>query len=648
MGAESSYENTSSLQHLKSLVVSPKGGDVSFWFTLFKRAPTPLSSEDLVDLRFLCDVGSRFPSNLENLACFSLMCAAEAAECSEPFDSTMINSLSLAVKVLTAVVLATVRRRCLSKVLHHLDAKFFVEAAENDPQMQCLVNESDLFFPRLPARLQPDATVIVSMEGDKESLEKVSVVIREFDNDGMPTKKELIRYYKAVRKLRGNVFTRFFDILMSLMFKPGLTISVRKNNNLNAAWKHTGNHADFIREEILRALLILLNLDNFKVLDPQMSADSRFTSVLNAEIAIDRKFSFRLLSSICAVLNNCSKKLAQMMLCLAVVLFRSTEFNYELASFDSNKLISLFFVNTKFSLNENDSLSLEKLSLFFMCLATNNAFAEIFINNSDSIIDVLTYLLNIANLKYNESGSNYIHSIIVTSILLIFQAVNKKIDDDKENKTEEGNPKLSNNKYCIKVYRDKEFIDYLFDTFFDICKSNTFIPSFICLLHLISPKIKNYSLQTVNKFFLIFEKANLEQKRLIADVIASLVQIPGRHSSVKAMVLIKHNVLFDFDPTNNTCERQAILIKFASKFKRVIAKKLREGKIESASLTNIAVANVAKAMKVKNTFPEYKSFLKHPEITPNDILNTWKQWSTILAQSAVHSEIACLKNLPRV
>ncbi|OHS93998.1 hypothetical protein TRFO_11494 [Tritrichomonas foetus] len=456
-------------------------------------------------------------------------------------------------------------------------------------------------------------------------------------------------YFRSLRPFRGCFITSYTRIITSLLFKPGLTISGRKK--AQKMWVHTSHIADFTRNDIVRAILVLLSPQNCSKVGSSISrilfTSTSFSltsdnSALNDSVENSNNIPEICTSFIGSVVNifqTCTMRLKCSCLALYATLFLKSEFRDAMDAYDPSKLVSPMFRGSVFAFNPKSPISNLEISYIFMIMIGNKRVLPELTNNSLYVKLIIEYLLNLSQQKLETEGVSYIHSIILTTLLLILQSLNdfRFLNTEHDIEIDEEND-ISN--YGVNDEVKPCFADFIINALLDFCNRDSFLPSFICVLHLLAPAIKKLTLTTASRIFDLFEKSQNDVRKLLIDIFATVVQLPRKHSSLKAFIILKC-AYFKVENAIETEKEQILII---NKFLLVARKRLMK-RFEQTKLDVQSIEQVMRTMKLKKHFPQPKSFLKKPKATGVEITRTWKEWAGLLVQMASPEEFKTLKKI---
>lgn len=276
------------------------------------------------------------------------------------------------------------------------------------------------------------------------------------------------------------------------------------------------------------------------------------------------------------------------------------------------------------------------------------------------------------------------------------------LDDPFAPSSQRANPnvKLDDDDSCLG--------DFIVNKLLNFCRTETFLPSFICALHLIVPHITDFTLETALNIFNLYEKCSPEIKNQFIDIFATVVQIPKRHSSIKTVILMKSNLFkssvlsnpvsqppkksstkesaknsaqnkkksindddddddsyddeydeYEVDDddeeeeaakseqknTVTTSEQIVIIHKFISMSKKILLKKVSGNEQKTMDIMKIADVMCRMNIKLRRRFPNRKSFLKHPVTNGSEIEKSWSDWSVLICKKTSLQELKSLRKL---
>lgn len=409
-----------------------------------------------------------------------------------------------------------------------------------------------------------------------------------------------------------------------------------------------------------------------------------------------------------------------------------------------------------FLIRSPNKLYVEWISLLFISFFSNQTFLKQVVRCPSAAKEVIEFILSQPVVEQGSGKVSYIHSVILTTLLFILQnappppelqlqlkkakeealaksEVNDQNPPKNENTTKKRKKLTAAEKEAIKLeFKKRYFITYLDDPFaptnansdqkthldddgsgladfivnklLNFCQTETFLPSFICALHLIVPHITDFTLETALNIFKLYEKSPPEVKSQFLDIFATVVQIPKRHSSIKTIILMKTNLFKSSAFTETTAksapsksrqqsksakpssknkrknddvddddedsdddndydeyeddedddeeeenkgstksEQMKILHKFISRCKKILLKKVSSNEHKTIDINQIADVMCKMNIKLKKMFPNRKSFLKHPVTNGAEIEKAWGEWAILICKKTSLNELKSLR-----
>jgi hypothetical protein len=242
------------------------------------------------------------------------------------------------------------------------------------------------------------------------------------------------------------------------------------------------------------------------------------------------------------------------------------------------------------------------------------------------------YLLSAAQSNYEKLGFCYLHSIIL-SVLLIFVA-NPVIAS-----------KLSHK--CTRVLETRykvagSYADLLINVVLNICDSDPFWPSFGCIFQMIAPHVGDVLLSTALRVIGVFEMVLSKQKLLVPlflEGFAGVVQRDENAANAILVALVRKHLLFKkLDAEDPRMARPLGIIR---SFLRVATRAIKATK--KAQLCAAEMAEVLADVHLE--VDEVIEFPKHPHVYRGDMEQTWGEWATLLFVKAFRDEISKMQAL---
>ena len=446
--------------------------------------------------------------------------------------------------------------------------------------------------------------------------------------------------HRQMLKFYGHIFTDYSNLLSKLLFKEGITIL-----NQNAEWVQTEDNSDELnltRNDIIQSLLIISSLhifcppfanDNIEI-SPSLnllpcSELIKSISRVSFRYITDREENTQAQQLLTIFLKNC--------LCLCIRLFTHRQFREAFNQINvQNLLRGVYILETNKSLFDYpDSLTKESLSFLYMCALFNNNFVKE-ITSKGLSNKFISYLISHAQILFEKEKVNYVHSIILSTILLIVA------DEEAAKKLNE--PFKEKLMSLYQVGDNFSYGDVLLSVLMNFCKRDSFLPSLICIFHMISPYAHIFSVEVAQRMMKIFEFVNGKNQNLLSlllEVFATIVQqYDISHNGFCSILLFYSEQLRKIKPATSSMQKTIPIIKRYLKYAIALIKKESQDK-----LTLQQTHNIISKIHPGKLFPTPQPFEKHPHIYGGEIEKTWDQWADLIFQRDCNKEIQSIRNL---
>lgn len=467
MGADTSSETNVIISYLSTLLSEDHSGNYQFWYQFLHESPDRFSSmmsglgPSLLDSKVVLELAIRQPSNFENYILASLKELSEASKSiygtikldpeeetpSNYYDLTdekRLNAIHFALTTLPTFLSTLLRSNQLLSSLAFLDTELFDEIAKHQPSAA----EFEKRKKKLPktkkmAKNEQTEDTKNHEEEDEEKPNEEQNSEKQTTKATQPKKKKTLspekqlakrarlRYF-AMRRQRGSLFSDLANYLSILLFKPELTVLGNKGNSTSLhSWSYVSQNVDQIRSDIAHNLLFLGNIfDMVKIYRLERPINSLMVNFSDGSFPLHQLIlSLGNIQSMPK--NSFSPKLIHNSLALIVMLFGFkgckslfTEIelsNYTRIFFQVNKSKNSNIKLQRFLLDQNDQFSVEWISFLFISLYSQPELLEMIISNEEISKEVIKFLLNVADHRFQKEGISYLHSVILTILLFILE-----------------------------------------------------------------------------------------------------------------------------------------------------------------------------------------------------------------------------------
>ncbi|KAK8887883.1 hypothetical protein M9Y10_038942 [Tritrichomonas musculus] len=430
-----------------------------------------------------------------------------------------------------------------------------------------------------------------------------------------------------------------------------------------ALWIQNGevthlNEINLTRKELVDALLVISSLHifypKFKHSYPETTSSLLENLPLNSIILSTCRIAFRYMNERPPVTSELSL-LLRSLLALLVRLFTNPKFRQEISNIHPQIFLRAIYAPEfndakeepkKISLplfDPLDPLSKETLSFLYMCalfqpglvpLLTSKGYSNMFLYN----------LLWAAQLFFEKEGVNYIHSIILSTVLLIVADPKAAGYLNRPFKPSSKGAAFINCNFKPSTDKGLSFGDLLLEVLLNFCQRDSFLPSLICVFHMISPYVNMFSTTTAFKMMELFEHVNEKFPSfvpLFLEVFATIVQQKDNSKNGFCPIIFSKQSLFKQIKNDSPSVQKSlpIILKYLKKA-RLLIKKENKPKIDINEVSEI----LAK-IDTEKLFPQPQMFIKHPHIFGGEIEKTWNQWADLIFQLTCEKDVKSIREL---
>jgi hypothetical protein len=405
--------------------------------------------------------------------------------------------------------------------------------------------------------------------------------------------------------LSGRSVSSFISSVISCLFRPGLTLAPGEH-----FWTY-GEHSRSstllqIRRDLIHALLSLSSLSFLC---------SRHISMPSLEIVFPDFPHELFMRSICELCRSYLQNIPILDLlrnCLAFSarLLPIPEFQAAIARTPVSCFLNAFFADSAKLLDSTSPLTNEAISFVYAALLFQPDFIATLVSQHRAN-QLILELLTIAHFTLEHNQFCYIHSVILSSLLLLF-----------------GNPAIAAGlSETVPGENGESFGDLLLNVTSRVCEEEAFWPSFVCILHLIAPHAGVFSVDTVLNVWQILEQIVKERSilvSLIVEAFAEIVQREGNEKNGFLIMILRRSTWFE--------QKQGIagmIVRKWVKAAKIVAK--NESELDRL-LERLAQVKVEEG-------GELVEFKKHIHSFQGEIANTWDDWVVILFVRACREEV---------
>jgi hypothetical protein len=226
-------------------------------------------------------------------------------------------------------------------------------------------------------------------------------------------------------------------------------------------------------------------------------------------------------------------------------------------------------------------------------------------------------LAEAAAVQYERSGISYLHSLLLSTILLFVhdETVAAGLNEQWVGTFATAAPPAPGS-----------YADLLMMSVLDVCREETFWPSAICIFHMVAPHIRAFSPAVAARVMKLFELCVTQHRSLALLVVEALVRIvqnPANGNNGFLQAIVTKRQLFDGLSLGDVKGEAALAV-----IKAFIAEAVEKG-----------------VRKVQVAVKKPLRFSRHPHFFGGEIEKTWAQWSLVLFARAFPEEIQKIRDL---
>jgi hypothetical protein len=418
----------------------------------------------------------------------------------------------------------------------------------------------------------------------------------------------------AMLELKGRSLPILFQAIGVCLFKPGLTLSPGSSR-----WCETGPESDVIlrtRRDLIHALLGVSS-SNFFLNDRGKQPDfvfplkdfpfEPFIESLARAVHLHVKLGGE---------NQLLADLVRNSIALATRLFVVPEFRESMGRVSSEPFLTAF-VGKKAFLTTSSPFSFEAVSLLYMVAISQNGFLKLTKGKSNAI---LAKVLKFAQDIYDKRGFCYVHSILISIILLMFvdDQVVINLSSPSENKA------------------DGSYGDVILNGIMNICDQPEFWPSLTVIFYFMAPHVRAFSCVTADRVMKIFKKIWKKQNLLVPLFLDAFATILRRTESAENHFLtafVNHADLIDEIDLDD--RRSAKALPILKDFFDIA-----EDVMEEKGVTELTNQELLELLEEVNLGDEEAPLpIKAPHRFEGEMETTWSEWADLLFLRCFKDEI---------
>lgn len=386
--------------------------------------------------------------------------------------------------------------------------------------------------------------------------------------------------------------------LANLLFYEPLTIEKGKT-----FWYDENPSLQEIRADVMIAILLIhpIKINNFPTIKFLKSILAQIEFLHSNPTEKQQKF-------VCAMISI-----------LCVLPFYDSSVSDSIQTFSADELFEPFKNN--YEILKFSTISTEALTFFYVCCVFNPGFVSKIADFHPRIL--YERLLFLLQSSLETSGVNFIHSIIISVLLII--SMNQKAVLDLNNVFN------ISTSFSYVLHRGN-FCDVLIELTSNLISSSPLQKPIVSIWHAITPYTADFTMISANKIFLLFQKMISKPKeersekdefviKCILEIFATAIQSP-QHYSLK-MIAIRYASVIKHLPDDYK-ETRDIIMRFMKIFK-AMAKKYMEKTGKSDLNVDNAIYLLEKLGK-ETIFKKLTIFQPHPHVISPEMKKTWDIW----------------------
>jgi hypothetical protein len=248
------------------------------------------------------------------------------------------------------------------------------------------------------------------------------------------------------------------------------------------------------------------------------------------------------------------------------------------------------------------------------------------------------HLIHSAELVFEREGFCYLHSILLSVILLIV------VDQEAAIALNAPRTEAFAARFIAPL---GSYVDLLLGVLLNICEDDAFWPSLVCILHMIAPSISIVSIGVASAILSLFEKVVERKAELIPlflEAFASILQRNQSESNGFLVAFFPKYALFKklIASTHRSGRALAVILVFLSE-ERKVAKSSKQQALPSDELARLLASVDADAV-----FPEKQVFSRHPHTVGGEMERTWAEWADLLFYRSFDIELKRLQKFKQL
>jgi len=265
-------------------------------------------------------------------------------------------------------------------------------------------------------------------------------------------------------------------------------------------------------------------------------------------------------------------------------------------------------------------IAIESLTFFYSIISKNMNFCCT-VSSLNRTYTFVYDLLNLMQFHYENNGISYIHTIILSALMLLLadtkgaMCLNLPVEKHFE---------------CKQRFHRGNLADFLIEVMYQFFKEKSLIESISCLLHFISPYIVEFNAISCVKIFQMFDfisefDTENQIRRLFYEMFSFFVAQRPIENYNLLILLTKKRSCFK----NNNDPHSLVINSFIKTIKSTM-------KLLGIPILSYSTASrVFKEIEKKNELQTSPPFVFHPHVFTGEMKKKWPIWCNLLYQRLV-------------
>ncbi|KAK8894417.1 hypothetical protein M9Y10_022851 [Tritrichomonas musculus] len=633
MGISPSTEKPDYMSYMARLSLKDYKNDEKFWTELLSLAPSRIDVPFPYP-RLMNEIAVKFPQNFLRLVliCVQHVNLLKDGVSVSIFPDMILDQFFLSMLIFDTCFEALIYNEKLIPILNRLDSSLAQIYIKARPHLESYISLSQKRKQEHPIDNQEDSL-------HPENEEKTNH-LETNQTQTTNTSSQINPIFASMQLHEGHVVNSMISCLSNCMFKAGLTLE-----NEEKDWNQsTVNYKslNISRRDIIHCIYFLNSLDYFlpEKMDPKPHfliemPEFPFTDFLKSMCIVATKYH---LNSYQNINENETFSLLQNCLGFIIQLFNSEPLATAFSQVDPLILLQAFILKdtpeAQLLFHPSDLLANETLTFLYTALCYQPNLSLIIANEGLANKFIFT-LIEALQLTFESVGVCYLHSIIISTILLLV--------------SDETIASLLNNPFNQNFVKSQfrphsgSYADVLLEVLFNLCDSSSynFAPAVAAVFQMIVPQVQSFSIFTAEKIINLFDNAikaeNQKLIELLLEAFAEIVQNKINNENLVPTMIIKNASLFQNLKENEKFEFSTNSLDIIFTFISYINDKL--------SNENLDIKAILESPDVSKIFTNVVSFMKHPQILNEEITASWTEWSLISFKKSFEKEFERFNSL---